>query len=420
MINFNKYKNQSSFVGKSQSSTFSYEQLINYYPRHHIFDELLTSLPNVSHINFFIDLKNIMQTTYLEFAIRYLLNDSNDRGFLSPLIFESFMAFIGFHKDYVLTRNKTANFYVFFETGESGYHKRIFKDYKSNRNIDKAFGLTQAELNLKREILQKNLILIRKVGNRLPNVTVIHLENLEADFIPYYLISRKLVRHGEDVLNLTYSTDHDLYQNTLCSENSYIFYRRKQNLSVFTKNLIIKKYVKKKNFESTVPPEFYPIFIACTGDTGDGIPTPFKGAGPVTINKHVEDFIELCGGVDTIYEKATDLNCEHLLALNNVDFENINLNNTLQKFIDNEEKILRNLRLMSFEVLSTIIDKYGNNTLMEKRKYIREIITQNNNYTKPDILLKSLKNIKIFLNESHYNKVFLSSESSMEDKLNSI
>jgi len=418
MNKFDIYKNQSGFI-RERNNSFSYEQLINYYPRHHLLDDLLTSLPKVKHINFFIDLKNIMQTTYLEFAIRYLINDTNDRGYISPLIFESFMAFIGFHKEYVLTRDKTANFYVFFETGDSGYHKRIFKDYKSNRSIDKAFGLTQQELNLNREILQKNFILINKIGNKLPNVNVIHLENLEADFIPYYLISRKLVKHGDDVLNLTYSTDHDLYQNTLCSENSYIFYRRKQNLSIFGKNQIIKKYIKKKNFESSVPPELYPIFIACTGDTGDGIPTPFKGAGPVTINKHVEDFIEICGGVDKIYEKSIDLNCEHLLALNNMDFENINLNTTLQKFIDNEDKILRNIRLMSFEVLSSVLDKYGDSTLMEKRKYIRENVSSDTSI-KSNILLESLHKIKIFIDEKHFNKVFLSSSSTIEEKLNII
>jgi hypothetical protein len=356
-----------------------------------------------------------MQTTYLEFAIRYLINDSNDRGYVSPLIFESFVAFLGFHKEYVMTRNITADFYVFFETGESGYHKRIYKDYKSNRQIDKAFGLTQAELNLNREILQKNLLLINKIGNKLPNTRVYHLQNLEADFIPYYLMSRKLVKTGKDTLQLTYSTDHDLYQNTLAAENSYIYFRRKKKLEIIDKNIIINKYVKEK-FISELDTEYYPIFIACTGDIGDGIPTPFKGAGPATINKNLKEFVEICGGLDSIFEKAIDKNCSHLVPINNEAFGNINLNNKMQKFIDNEENILRNIRLMSFEVLSSYLDKYGDNTLMEKRKQIHEISKQDITIDS-EILLESLHKTKIFIDENHYQKIFLSSTTTMEDRM---
>jgi len=414
----NKYKHIQQSRGNSYSTerSFSFEQLINYYPRHHLLDELLTANPNVSHINFFIDLKNIMQTTYLEFAIQYLINDSKEKGQISSLIFESFMAFLGFHKEYVLSRSLTANFYVFFETGDSGYHKRIFKDYKSNRSIDKAFGLTESELRLNRDILQKNLILINKVGNKLPNVRVFHLENLEADFIPYYLMSRKLIPEGNHIINLTYSTDHDLYQNTLCTPRSYIYYRRKQKLLIIDKTKIIEHYSKIKNFKTDLTPDYYPFFIACTGDTGDGIPKPFRGAGPATINKNLKEFVEICGGLDNIIAIASDKNATEFLDINNDNFKNINLNSTLQKFIDNNDKILRNTRLMSFEVLSRYLDNYGDNTLLEKRKYIHEI-AKTDESVNPDILLESLHKTKIFIDEKHYNKLFLSPSTSFNDIL---
>jgi len=402
----------------SYEKSFSYEQLINYYPRHHLIDELLNAHSNVDHINFFFDLKNIMQTTYLEFAINYLINDSREKGQISSLIFESFIAFLGFHKEYCYSRSKNANFYVFFENGDSGYHKRIYKDYKNNRKIDKAFGLTEAELRLNRDILQKNLILIEKACNKIPNVFVIHMKNLEADFIPYYLMSRKLVPHGENVLNLTYSSDHDLYQNTLCTDNSYIYYRRKKDLAIIDKHMIIKKYMKKHKIPPNIdiPPHYYPIFIACTGDSGDDIPSPFHGAGPVTVYKHINDFVEICGGIENIYKIAYDKNQNKLIddeTRRNLP-ENIKMTKTIQKFIDNDDKILRNIRLMSFEVLSYYLDNYGDNNLMEQRRHIRDII-KNNTSINSNILLETLRKTKIFIDESHFNRAYLNISSNIDD-----
>lgn len=398
---------------KYKERTFSYEQLINYYPKHHLLDELLNSNPNATHINFFFDLKNIMQTVYLEFAMKYLINDTVDRGFSSPWIFEAFIAYIGFHKNYIMNRRMTASFYVFFETGESGYHKRIYKGYKENRTIDKAFGLTENEIRLSREIWQKNLLLIEKAGSKLPDVHVLHMKNLEADFIPYYLMSRNLVDMSDNIINLTYSTDHDLYQNTLL-KNSYTYYRHRTTYEIFDKYKIIDHYAKKKaNFKAEVSNEYYPILIAMCGDTGDDIPVPIKGAGIVRINKIIKEFVEICGGLEKIYEIASNLNNIELISLekrNTLQIENT----YLKKFVDDNAKILMNMRLMSFEVLSRVLDKNPINTMLESRSYIKESI--NNKQTiNLNILNENLNKIKVFVDEKHFKKVYLNLKSTFDE-----
>ena len=409
-----RYGGYKSFGNKKyKERSFTYEQLINYYPKHHLFDEILNSNPTATHINYFIDLKNIMQTVYLEFAIRYLINDSIDRGFSSPWIFESFIAFLGFHKDYVASRGKTASFYVFFETGDSGYHKRIYKDYKCRRKIDKAFGLTAKELKLNREIWQRNLLLIEKAASKIPDVHVLHMKNLEADFIPYYLMSRNKVDMSDNVINVSYSTDHDLYQNTLL-KNSYTYYRHRTTCMILDKYDIVDHYNRKhKSFVNTIEPEYYPIFIAMTGDTGDDIPVPVRGGGPVRVGKVIKEFVDICGGIENMYNIASNLNNTELISEEKV--KSLQIDNTwLRKFVENNQKILMNMRLMCFEVLSRVLDNSPTGTMLELRKYIDERIYDKTS-VEQNILNENLNKIKVFVEEKYMNKVYMNLESSFDE-----
>jgi hypothetical protein len=414
MVDFNKYKNYGNMPKKKyEERSFSYEQLINYYPKQHLLDELLTANPNCDHINFFMDLKNIMQTVYLEFAVRYMINDSKEKGSVSSWIFESFIAYIGFHKDYVMSRGKTCNFYVFFETGDSGYHKRLDKRYKANRSIDKAFGLEEHEMRFNREIWQKNLILIEKAGSKLPDVTVFHMKNLEADFIPYYLMSRNKVNMSENVLNITYSTDHDLYQNTLVGDKSYTYWRRRQEFKIFDKHKIVKNFSgDKKTMKEFADCKYYPLLIAMCGDPGDNVAIPIKRAGVVRINKIVAEFAEICGGMEKIYETASNLSNDKLIPDELVNTLNIE-NTLLRRFVEENDKVLLNLRLMSFEVLSRVLDNAPTGTMIESRKHIDEMLN-NKKTAQMQPLVESLAKIKVYPEEKHLMKVYLNTESSFD------
>jgi len=422
MASFDKYKNHGggAHTKSFENRTFTYEQLINYYPKQFLLDELLTVNSTCDHINFFFDLKNIMQTVYLEFAIRYMINDSQQKGSVSSWIFESFVAFIGFHKDYIMSRGKTCKFYVFFETGDSGYHKRLDKEYKANRSIDKAFGLEEKELRFNREIWQKNLLLIEKAGSKLPDVTVIHLRGLEADFIPYYLMSRNKVDMRENVLNLTYSTDHDLYQNTLIGKKSFLYFRRRQNFKIIDSSKIVKDFSgDKKSMKIFADEKYYPLLIAMCGDPGDNVERPLKRVGldlrigVVKINKIVQEFAEICGGMEKIYETSANLSNDKLIPDDVV--KSFKSENTLLKqFVEHNETVMMNLRLMSFEVLSRVLDDYPTGNMIESRKHINDMI-DNKKTANMEPLMESLNRIKVYPEEKHMIKAYLNKNSSFDE-----
>ena len=136
--------------------------IISYYPTYAILDEIV-SYKNYKKINIFVDLKNAMQTLYMEHAVVNLVESSIRSKFIDTSIFTSLISFLSFHKIYSLKRNIDIDFYVFFETGQSFYHKNIDKRYKSSRKQDDLYGLDKEKRELFFEIIQKNLQLIDQV-----------------------------------------------------------------------------------------------------------------------------------------------------------------------------------------------------------------------------------------------------------------
>ena len=178
--------------------------LLSYYPNYNILDEIV-SYGDYKKLTIFMDLKNNLQTTYMEHAIINIIEASKKSKFKDTSIFSSVISFLGFHKIYGMKRGIDINFIIFFESGQSYYHKNISKKYKISRRIDDLYGLERADRELFYEVLHANYRLIEKVCNRLPNIKVIRLPNLEADFIPYYLLSRKKISYDGEVGYITYS-----------------------------------------------------------------------------------------------------------------------------------------------------------------------------------------------------------------------
>jgi len=109
--------------------------LLSYYPTYSILDEII-AINNYNTLNIFIDLKNTLQTTYMEHAIVNILENSKNLKYLDTSIFSSLIAFLSFHKMYGMKRGIDLNFIIFLESGHSYYHKNISKKYKISRRID--------------------------------------------------------------------------------------------------------------------------------------------------------------------------------------------------------------------------------------------------------------------------------------------
>jgi len=244
-------------------------QILSYYPTYANLDEVL-SIGNYKKINLFIDLKNVLQSLYLEYMVKNIVENSLRSNFIDTNIFTSIIMFLSFHKTYAIKRAIDLNFYIFFETGQSFYHINIDKRYKANRRIDNLFGLDREKRDLFFTIIQKNLMLANKSLNLIPNIKVIHMENFEADFIPYYLISNNLIDCKEkDICNIIYSNDHDMYQTLSLSDNIYQFFKSiKKKYFINNKNMykyfLNKEMPKDKNENPLFNEKFFKT--ACLKD----------------------------------------------------------------------------------------------------------------------------------------------------------
>jgi len=285
-----------------------------------------------------------------------------------PSVFESLLEFFIFHKKYALKRGIKINFYVFYESGESFYHLHVDKKYKANRRIDNLSGLDKVGKEIFTDVVQKNLTLIEKTFNKVPNIKIIYLNHLEADVIPYYLIRNNMVDTSDNVCQLIYSNDHDLFQNIILGENVYQFLKTKTK-SILKRNEIVNKYLK---VDENISDEYFPLIMAILGDRGDGIIDKVKSIGPKTVPKFIEKLVGLIGCMNTLYNKV--FRGEPIFE---EGIENQTDNKQIYLIIEAERErstISKNLKLMSFELLSRYLDNPPTTEVTQRRKQIYNVM----------------------------------------------
>ena len=368
-----------------------YENLLSYYPTYSILDEVVSE-SGCKKLNLFIDLKNTLQTTYMKFSIEAIIESSLKSKFVDTSVFSSLISFLNFHKLYSAKRHIDVNFYIFFESGHSYYHTNIWKKYKIDRRTDDLYGLDKEKRDYFFEILQKNFLLIEKAAAKLPNTYVIRLQNLEADFVPHYIIRNKLIDET-DSANIIYSNDHDMLQSI--NKNTYVFSKSQGGKKLVKNGMVLKHYYK---FEKNYPDEYLPLMMAIIGDPGDNV-DGIKGLGPKTVEKFIEDFVGECGGIDEIYNNAFLGN-----PILKLDIDKIQ-NKYMRIVAENMDIVSRNLKLVSFEVLSKFLDNPNSTELVEKRKMIEDSL-RNKKITEYEVLIGALEKTGVFITEEYSSLYF--------------
>jgi len=351
--------------------------LLSFYPNYAILDEIV-SYGNYKTLNIFMDLKNNLQSTYMEHAIVNIVESTKKSTRVDTSIFSSLISFLSFHKMYGIKRGIDTKFIIFFESGHSYYHKNISKSYKISRRIDDLYGLDKVDRELFFQTLQANFQLIEGACNKMPGIKVIRLPNLEADFIPYYLTTRNLVQKGDGVGNVIYSNDHDLWQ--CLDEHVFIFSKSGKSKKILKPGNVMELMTKKKN---TIPDEYLPLAMAVIGDPGDDV-YGVKGIGPATFLKVFEQLTAMTGNLEQIYNKV-ESNADLF------DFVPKSITNkALQKIVDaelNDKTISNNLKLVSFELISRAIENPSTTEMRDKRL----IIEKHFNTDRKNVSLEKMK-----------------------------
>jgi len=361
--------------------------LLSYYPNYALLDEIL-SYGEYNQLNLYIDLKNCLQTTYMEHAVINIIESTERSQYFDTSVFSSLISFLAFHKRFTLNRKVKLNFYIFFETGRSLYHKNISKTYKVGRRIDELYGLDNAKRETFYNTLQKNFQLIEMACNKIPNTNVIRLKNLEADFIPYYLTKRKIVDRSPNVAHVIYSNDHDLLQ--CLDEDVFVFQKVMSKVKRIAKSgMAMDLELKKK---TSIEDEFQPLAMAIIGDPGDDV-IGIKGIGPATFIKCFPEIMKLVGSMDKLYENI--LNGEPIFDLSQLKIPNKNT----QKIIKAEQDyktVSNNLKLVSFELLSRAIENPDSIEMVERSKQINRLI-RNKEIANIEALQMSLSKVGVEL-----------------------
>lgn len=370
-------------------------QILSYYPTYSILDEVLTT-GNYNTLNIYIDVKNNLQSLYMQHCILEIVENTLTSGRTDSSIFESVLHFISFHKIYAASRNIKINYFLFLETGKSNYHLNISKKYKISRRIDDLYGLDREKRDLFFNTTQKNFVLLEMALNKMPDIKVIRLPYLEADFVPFYLITRKLVDTSSNVGHVIYSNDHDLLQ--CLRDDVYVFVKVPKVKKLVKKGQALRSYLK---FEKNYPDEYLPLVMAIIGDNGDDV-DGIKGIGGKTIEKIIDDVVELTGGIENLYQ-----NVKKGKPIFNSNLGR-NPNKYIGTIIEKEEKekiISNNLKLVSFELLSRYLDDPDTTEMMEKRKIIENILSSNE-IVELNVMKGALERSRVFITDGLLDNIY--------------
>lgn len=373
-------------------------QIISYYPTYSILDEIV-NYNNYKTLNLYIDLKNVAQMLYMEHCINSIVENSIKTGKVDLSVFESLISFLSFHKVYAAKRNIKVNFFIFFESGQSFYHLNISKKYKINRRIDTLYGLDSEKRELFFSVLQKNFLLIEKVFNKVPNTKVIRMKNFEADFIPHFLITQNLVEKN-DAANVIYSNDHDMLQ--CIDDHCYIYFKTPNCKKIIKKGMVMSEYLKEN---STFPDDWFPFAMSINGDSGDSVDSAVKGIGVKTLSKILTELVSCVGGISSLYNNV----CAEQDIFDISASKNQNKN--ICKIVESELKdkaVSRNLKLISFEIISRHLLNPPKTEILEKRDYLFETVN-NNQFVGFETLVNALQKTGIYVDEELFSNLYFGS-----------
>lgn len=369
--------------------------IMSFYPTYEILDSIVYR-GNYEQINLFIDLKNTMKTIFIEECIREIVNLNKKSNGIDTSIFSSIIPFLAFHKFYCARRGIDINFYLFLESGDSSYHKNINENYKVSRKVKSDSIITESERREFTKVFESNAKLIEGALNRIPDVHVFKLNNIEADFIPHYLISRNKVNKNN--ANLIYSNDHDLWQ--CCrNDNTFIFskgYKKKKEIIEY-KN-IMKKLLK---METNIPNDAFTLAMSIIGDKGDDI-DGVSNIGPKSFNKVGERLIELLGGIPNLINNIKE--GKSIIYEDRI----IDEENKLNKILDSEWKhntITNNMKQIDFEIISYFVENELSHSLSVVKNQIDSIIYNKEN-SSFDALYRALVKNKVFFQDEDLELVF--------------
>ena len=265
---------------------------------------------NDNHLVINIDLSNTLYHLIAE--PNTTINAMND---ILPYMIDALMTMfraIAHYKNLCKNFGIEPIFVLFADIGESQYHLELYPDYKVhrhvrpdyiiehvpslkkvydvygyNRNISNDMNNSNRDLAVCGRLVARRYILdaIRNILIFIKNVKVIILDNIETDFIPFYIDRYEMPDCG---LYMTNSADNDMIQNI--TRNHCIIHKRYNIVTYKNIDRFIASHITK---DDVVRPSIfyaYTLYKAIVGDNTDHVPG-VKGYGPKRALPVIEEYI---------------------------------------------------------------------------------------------------------------------------------
>jgi hypothetical protein len=223
--------------------------------------------------------------------------------------------------------------------------------------------------------------IVSEFFHRLPRVSVVHLQFLEADFVPYYVVSRNLL--PETYKAISFSSDKDLFQqvvlpNFVMQIRQLPVVKDKRKLFITWKNALYA-ITNKESFLQLdeellkVLDSNIPLALAIAGDTDE-----FKGVpriGYITVFNTITKLIQQDRSLLELFDLRKDIATSEESRLNRLH----EILEVLAKEVKGKvwqnlpaffEVIEKNFKLADFEMLSLYVDTH----FIEAKEYIENQI----------------------------------------------
>jgi len=294
----------------------------------------------------FVDFNNISRGFYkpeiIADIVTYMVNNSSIPGY----VLKDWITFQLYFEAWAMLQRKQLNVVYFCESGESYYHKNLLSSYKANR-ITSRFVLADGLMMQFDNNIDKVEEVFRAFKFRLwkwieaiasmSHIPMFRFENLDADFIPEYLLRRTKL-YDDDTCYVILSNDGDMIQTIDVADN--VFVVDGEIVITETNWYVSKKYLAEGSTGliepgTTVPGDRIILYKAVAGDTADSIPG-VKGMGKKTVFKDLLPLI------------PANVRCDDLLAMKQIMTQNAANNKAAAKVLANWDSFALGVKLVSF------------------------------------------------------------------------
>lgn len=374
--------------------------------------EILDSIKGntkIDTVHLYVDLKNSSSLLFIPDAVEEMINDSTKlKSQFESSIFQSIL--LTASNWITAAKQRGLKIKIFFcnDKGKSKYHHALNPKYKANRKISRTVLASEEFSRLK----DTNWKLADQVCSKLNDVYFISLEDLESDFIPYYIITRML-KNQDNVYHILSSNDKDHFQ-VLNLPNTVMFSRKGGTTNILDKQSYLSKFLKVNKASvntqsnlielmSKVDPEHIAVMMAICGDKSDNVfglhKIGEKGAIKMLANKEVVDSL-----LGTSEDIETRIQNGQKVIKENPDIYD-SLDKQWKQAYDSNELLTASYRQISYESLVRWLEKQDHTFKINRLEKINEIYNKPvYNYDK-NILINNVKRLEdcVLTEQNLYN-----------------